>query len=428
MKSIVKPFVLILLLTACNNSSDPAPEEIDIQEELMDMQVEIAELTGGDFSLLNSMLTQQLTPVWRSWNTLIGEYQYVGLEPVRFNSPWSVIYATVLVRADKIREEAESNDYFHHLGISNVLEAYALMMATDVWGDLPYSAGLVGRIDNPPYDSQAVIYQRISELLDEALLLFDADNGGLDVSAADLYYAGNLANWVLAANGLKARAHLHLGEYEEALLSAQLSFTSALENLELPYDGSTASPWYRYNTDEGLVDFGQGIRELLQDLNDVARSEILDVEIYYQTTYLVSDLPQELVTYREMQFIIAECALELSDPTTANTAYLEAIDASFQELGFDAASQDFLTYIENEDVNPGASGLTKEHVISQKYIGLWLNPETFTDWRRTGFPNLSPTSGLMMPVRWDYPETEYLTNTNAPTEVDIFSDKVWWHQ
>ena len=57
-------------------------------------------------------------------------------------------------------------------------------------------------------------------------------------------------------------------------------------------------------------------------------------------------------------------------------------------------------------------------------------PEAYNDWRRTGIPSLTPELGTKIPVRWNYPSTEYQFNTSAPLEstVDIFEDRVGWNR
>ena len=56
-----------------------------------------------------------------------------------------------------------------------------------------------------------------------------------------------------------------------------------------------------------------------------------------------------------------------------------------------------------------------------------FNPETFTDWRRTGFPALTKVDGALseIPRRILYPESEILTNAQ-PQQSAKLTDRVWW--
>jgi hypothetical protein len=65
--------------------------------------------------------------------------------------------------------------------------------------------------------------------------------------------------------------------------------------------------------------------------------------------------------------------------------------------------------------------------MTQKYIAMFLDPEAFADWRRTGIPSLTPNTGSQIPRRLPYPETEVLYNQNCPkpSVINIFT-RVWW--
>jgi hypothetical protein len=66
-------------------------------------------------------------------------------------------------------------------------------------------------------------------------------------------------------------------------------------------------------------------------------------------------------------------------------------------------------------------------VATQEYIALYLNPEAWTLWRRTGAPELTPIAGTNgIPRRFLYPQSEYsLNGTNTP-QATLFSPKIFW--
>ena len=57
---------------------------------------------------------------------------------------------------------------------------------------------------------------------------------------------------------------------------------------------------------------------------------------------------------------------------------------------------------------------------------MFLQPESFADWRRTGIPQLTPSSGTNIPRRYLYPTDEVNTNPNTPTGVTLYTPKVFW--
>ncbi|WP_369828570.1 SusD/RagB family nutrient-binding outer membrane lipoprotein [Aquimarina sp. MAR_2010_214] len=136
------------------------------------------------------------------------------------------------------------------------------------------------------------------------------------------------------------------------------------------------------------------------------------------------------MSYREIKFIEVECLSRTGGSDAAiSTAYLAGIEAPFEEV--DLTSTQYNSYIGNAAVNPGVGSIALDpHIYTQKYIELFAQPEVYNDYRRTGFPNLTPTSGTQVPIRWNYSSNELLFNTNTPgpSEADLFKPKVDWDQ
>jgi hypothetical protein len=67
--------------------------------------------------------------------------------------------------------------------------------------------------------------------------------------------------------------------------------------------------------------------------------------------------------------------------------------------------------------------------MDQKYLSSFLQLETWSDWRRTGFPVLVKPAGAVtteIPRRLPYPDDERLYNgDNMPAGLTITS-RVWW--
>lgn len=84
-------------------------------------------------------------------------------------------------------------------------------------------------------------------------------------------------------------------------------------------------------------------------------------------------------------------------------------------------------YVAQVIIDPGEDGLTLEHVMAQKYIAMFLQPEAYADYRN--IPNLDSGPDSKMPVRWDYASDEYLLNENLQEDsVNIFTDRVGWNR
>jgi len=423
---------LLLSMTACEDylggdiNADPNnPTSVPVAAQFPAIQIAMADNYGGDFSRFCTMLSQQVEGVARQW---VAFNQYTGLTPNRFDDAWQNVYENILNEIKVAKASATENGLNHHLAIMEISEAFTLMIATDVWDDIPYSSGLQGiQEQNPAFDSQETIYNTVYSLLDSGIALLGGSAGPAAPGAEDVFYGGDAGSWIKAANALKARGLLHQGNYAGAMAAAMTSFSSAADNMAFQYpDANAAYGWFRFNRDRtGDLEFHPQMRELMTSLGDTDRLAAFDQEFTTDHPFLVANFNSEMVSYREMQFLIAECAFRAGDTATANAAYLAGIAASFDRVG--TVTSD--TYITNTAVNPGAAGLTLEHIMTQKYIGLFVQPEVYNDFRRTGIPALTPVSGASVPVRWDYSSDEYLFNSNlVEGSVNIFTDKVGWNR
>jgi hypothetical protein len=70
-----------------------------------------------------------------------------------------------------------------------------------------------------------------------------------------------------------------------------------------------------------------------------------------------------------------------------------------------------------------------EQIITEKYVADFLSPETYNDWRRTGFPRLRLVQNAYVdyiPRRWPYSFSEVLTNPQPEQEGVTTASRVWW--
>ena len=73
----------------------------------------------------------------------------------------------------------------------------------------------------------------------------------------------------------------------------------------------------------------------------------------------------------------------------------------------------------------------EEAIMNEKYKALFLNMQSWSDWRRTGYPSFvdsnnnsteceGTSEGLGVPRRLLYPEKEKSSNPNCPRNDDIY--------
>lgn len=159
--------------------------------------------------------------------------------------------------------------------------------------------------------------------------------------------------------------------------------------------------------------------------------------------------PSVIMSYSEVEFLLAEAALRgWGDGATA-THYNNAITASMQETtifpgGIVIPGGAISTYLAANALNAGG---TFDAQMNQIFTQFWLahfmyfdNFEAWSTWRRTGYPVLTPpnypgnfTGGKAL-IRLKYPVSETTLNTDnynkavANQGPDLYTTPVWWNK
>ena len=178
--------------------------------------------------------------------------------------------------------------------------------------------------------------------------------------------------------------------------------------------------------DRGDIGFNSTFGDALTEYND-PRLDIYDGDgtslfgdVVDSHDLFVIDRAVELISITELMFAKAESLIATNgSQADIKEAYLAGISSSFSSLELEA---DYSSYIAQELVNPTIISL--ENVMTQKWFALYANPESYSDWRRTGIPVLEPNNGVAIPTRWLYPQSETELNPNTP--VVKLTDKVDW--
>lgn len=339
----------------------------------------------------------------------------------------------------------------HYAGIGKTLLALALGNVTSLWGDVPYTEALQGSLNlYPTYDDQKSIYENIQLLLDEAIVDFESENPGMEPETDDLFYAGNIEKWKQTVYALKARYYLHLSKRtsdldynpaQEALSAVENAYQSSSDDLVYQYGYSAAeqSPFYSYtrlgyikpNTQFTMLLFGKN------DPRDTLFYSIKYGEANLEDRFYTSpESPVHMMTYYEQKFIEAEARLRIneSDPEIQN-ALNEAVYANMKKMSKGMIHDTIINdYLNNQVVLTGNFDDDLETIMVQKYIAMYATIESWTDYRRTGYPELTPNEGGDhnqnpggdIPRRLPYCQTERLYNPNTPSPIPNLQDRFWW--
>jgi hypothetical protein len=401
---------------------------------------------------------------------------------VRLGTPFFSIYSNTLNNVVFMINLAQQQQAPYYEGMGKILLALNLGLATDVFGNIPYSEAFKG-VENlkPKYDTQQDIYTAIQALLSEGVILLSKPSGTLKPATDDLCYAGNSGKWIKLANVLKARYALHLTKKGAVAAANQAlgylagGFAGNADDFQLTYTSRNINPWNKnvaIGTGTGNFTITHS-RKFLDGMNGVTYPGLIDPRLPFiadkgtstlnftgiingsgisgntnitANTFFAKDVsPVIMVSYAEQKLIEAEANFLANGGTVSSTgstaaaynAYLVAIGANMDKLGVSVANK--TTYLADLQVAVTATGIKLEHIMREKFIALYLNPEVWTDVRRYDYNN-TVFKGIALPVNQDplmagqfirrsmYPLEELTRNPNAVTEEKTLTDKLWWDQ
>lgn len=366
--------------------------------------------------------------------------------------------------------------YYSYMGIARVMEAWSFSLLTDTYGDVPFSEATLGRSDNiyqPKFDRQQDIYDSLFKNLEEANTLF-ARNDTLIPDAAkqrDPLYGGSISKWRKFSNALYLRLLLRASGRPESNAAAKIqqiiatpaTYPLMASNEESAVIRFTTTPpfvsafnTYRdfdFNGDNGLSQFFINTLNLWEDPRrtkwastvgsnyEGVPSGYMPGQVPERLSFYLAALKNEprlgnILSYPELQFILAEAALKGYSTGNAKTLYENGVNNA---ITFWA-----LTVPTGHLAKPGVAWVDAEtdaqkleKIITQKYFTFFFTDfQSWFEYRRTGYPDLPIGPGVqnnrILPTRLVYPTiVQSLNRVNYNEAVsrmggDNMLIKVWW--
>ena len=383
---------------------------------------------------------------------------------------------------------------------ARIMRAHAAMVLTDSYGDIPYLQAGKGFTENltlPVYDSQETIYKDVLKELEQATAGLDPAKPR---NTIDVLFGGDVAQWKAFGYSLMLRAAMRLSKVDPALAqqsvakavsggviqtnggSAVIRHTSLYQNAVGAFlNGSEANNYYlakpfvdflftkndprlrsiavRYvgaasgpQQAPARADFTPAVQRGMPMGFDngtiVAQARSEGLASFYDYSQLDRfrmgkiDAPLFLVTNAQTKLLLAEARVRgwISTGPTAAVLYADAIRAHMAELAqYSTASAiataDIEAYV---TANPLRVGSELRDINDQYWVASFLNgPETFANFRRSGFPVLTPNPYPGKDVspfvrKITYPDSEYAINkANLNAAItrqggDKLDTRVWW--
>lgn len=438
--------IFVLFTSACRldetNINPNVPDDVPVETLLPPAQFNLARALGGRTFRYTNIFSQHLTGT----NNQELSIENYAPDELFVGYLWDDFYTGPMVNLRIMIDKAEESNSPHYSGVGKVLIANSIGVVSDIWGDVPFSEALNPENVQPAYDPQSFIYQQIIELLDDAIDNLSASESVFSPGVDDIIYQGDLNKWIRAANALKARyllrqSNVNSAAVSQALMAAEQGFSSGFDDMEYKFLGSDvdANPIYQYYQITPNAIIGSQFVGIM-GISDLRFEYFIDIipfsggESKVGQALASPESPIKFMSYVEQKFIEAECYLRSSQTAQAEEALQEAIRESVLQNTFGAFSTEEVEEFVGSFVFVGDFNADLNTLMRQKYVALFTTAEPWADFRRTGFPEITPTEGGVsaanpngeIPRRLMYPQFERLLNPNVPSPLPNMQSPMWW--
>lgn len=491
MKNIIKSLFIVGLfaVTSCETNLDTINENPNDQASI-DPKFLLTYVSKSAFQVNgDNMYASRMMIGTDGENT----YQYMKWNDASFD-----VYTSGLLNTAKMMQEAEKINNKNYQAIGKFYRAYYFFNLSLKFGSIPYSEALKGEsgITQPKYDTQETVMAGILSELKEANDLINSS----DKIEGDIIYNGDATKWKKLINSFRLKILITmskkttLGTYNIAtefasIAGTQTLMTSISDNGELKFADAADSRYTMFNNsgygsslymadyfinmfkarqDPRLFTFAAqttGAKEAGKAITDfTAYNGGNPTSAYSDNAALVTakniskvndrfykdatNEPSSVLSYSELEFILAEATARGWISGSAKTHYDNAIKASFNFYqtyvknpnqyfaGFDVNQYLTTSLVVYNNSDPLQTQLEK--IMTQKYMTMFHQSQwtSYYDYLRTGFPNYPLQTGVSAPLRFRYPQVEYNYNsTNLKAALtaqyggnDNINSKPWWLQ
>ena len=486
-KILLTFFALSLVLSSCEfdkgfeelNVNPAKASQIDVANKFASV---ILQTSGGRYEnwraslIYQSVMIQHFSSTAGYWS---GD-RYFRNDGYA-TSLWDRYYPSAVKEIEDIKAQLTSEgNSGSEMGMTRILRVFIYSRLTDLHGDIPYSEagqGYTNGILKPKYDAQQDIYMDMLKELEAAVAQIGAST---TMGSSDLIFQGNTTKWKAWGNSMMLRLAMRLTKADSATAKAWAEKAVAagtmtsndhiamVQHTDGPAginknghgevwqaDGNArmSKTFMDWMSDDPRLtvlaqrtsDGSTAVADLIGMPNGSDGNSIPDNSIYASLNDDLKgvDVPMVFHSYAEVRLLKAEMAFRgWSVPGDAKTHYEAGVKAAMQMLGTiypkttAISDAQVATYLA---AKPYDAARGWEMISEQYWAATLLNEyESFNNWRRTGYPTLTPVNydgnvtGGTIPRRLIYPVSEQNTNGDnysaavARQGADNFTTRIWW--
>ncbi|HTI89925.1 MAG TPA: SusD/RagB family nutrient-binding outer membrane lipoprotein [Puia sp.] len=383
--------------------------------------------------------------------------------------------------------------------MARIMKAMVFERITDLYGDIPYfqaGQGYYNRIYTPVFDKQQDIY---ADLLKEVSEATDSLDVNADYPTGDVFYSASgtdqINQWKKFGNTLLLRMAMRLTKIDPETAKSYVTkvqgqtMASNNDNAIVEHSPGTLTQnrdaWSILEEDSADLKLCRTYIDTLKNNNDPRLPVMAEIfatgstdpadqlglppgyilggtnpliDITQTSDYpagpgmqgysrfndniLSYTAPNLVLTYAESEFLLADAAKRWGIGGSAEEHYKNGVLAAITQLSaFGDASTisdgDAETYY---DAHPYNDAIGLSQINTQFWLCTVMNEyEAWCNWRRTGYPQLTPTkypgnvTNGTIPRRLEYPTSEKVTNqvnyNDAVSRLqggDLLTSRMWW--
>lgn len=256
---------LVFAATACDQNF----EEINTNRNVPTQVTPDLLLSG----VLRNTINDQVNEAWSIGNIVVqhtAKIQFVNEDRYLWgerNGVWNSVFGNMrnvqnIITFSETATPVQNN----YLGVALILKSWLFSLATDTYGDIPYTQAIKGKSESiyvTNYDAQEAIYDGILADLRRANEILGTSS---EVLAGDLIFGGgtgSIIRWRRLANSLRLRYLMRLSGRRD--VSAQMQeiignptqfpiFTGNADNAVLVYTAAAPNQWPLYLSRVGSFD------------------------------------------------------------------------------------------------------------------------------------------------------------------------------
>ncbi|SHL81914.1 Starch-binding associating with outer membrane [Chitinophaga jiangningensis] len=329
---------------------------------------------------------------------------------------WNTLYSQSLHNLDDLIKQ--NNSKTDKTGVPNqnaiamIMKAWLFQILADTYGNVPYSAAFNITTDiTPAYDDAQTIYKSLVDSVEQQLTILDESQSSFN--SGDIIYNGKVGLWKKLGHSLLLRLAIRMADANPQLAQQIIekhykdAFTGNIDNAQFTYLNAAPNK-FPYNDSEReiseffvtstLTDYMKSVND--PRLNIFARparnsdtikgmpygtsssdpGRLTPNEYSFPGTQVYSaTMPGILMTYSEVEFILAEAAARGWNVGDAKTHYENGVRASIDYWRLlakadisDAAINDYLTRV------PYNASDWRNVIGTQKWLSLY--PQGFQAW------------------------------------------------